>query len=139
MSDSLLKMTDGIHHAGLTVPDLGDAQRFFVDGLGFHQVGEIEEYPAVFLSDGTVMITLWAAEDPNTARPFDRRGTIGLHHLALRVSGNTSLVELHERLQDRDDVSVEFPPEALGGGPTRHMMCLIPGDIRVEFIAPAEA
>ncbi len=27
--------------------------------------------------------------------------------------------------------------EPLGGGPTRQMMCNIPGGIRVEFIAPA--
>jgi len=81
------------------------------------------------------MITLWRAKDPANANPFDRHHGIGLHHLALQVSG--SLDALHERLAGRDDVVVEFAPEPLGGGPARHMMCAIPGGIRVEFIAPA--
>jgi len=32
-------------------------------------------------------------------------------------------------------VSVEFSPEPLQGGPTRHVMCEIPSGIRAEFIA----
>jgi catechol 2,3-dioxygenase-like lactoylglutathione lyase family enzyme len=60
--------TQGIHHAGLTVPDLGVARTFFEEALGFTAVGEV--------------------------------------------------------------------PEHLGAGPTRHMMCTIPGRIRLELIAP---
>ena len=126
--------TQGIHHAGLTVPNLGAARAFFVDGLGLEQVGEVADYPAVFLSDGSVMITLWQAENPATATPFDRRKNIGLHHLALQVS---DLDALHKVLDARDDVAIEFAPESLGGGATRHMMASVPGDIRVEFIQPA--
>ena len=44
---------------------------------------------------------------------------------------------LHDKLATTDGVAVEFAPESLGGGPTRHMMCAIPGGIRMEFIAPA--
>lgn len=131
--------TQGIHHAGLTVPDLPAARRFFAEGLGFETVGEVPDYPAAFVSDGSVMITLWQAEDPTSARPFDRRGAIGLHHLALRVADAAALGKLHGALASRDDVEIEFAPEPLGGGPTRHMMCRIPGDIRVEFIAPVGA
>ena len=40
-------------------------------------------------------------------------------------------------VDNTDGVSIEFAPEPLGGGPTRQMMCYIPGGIRVEFIAPA--
>ena len=43
---------------------------------------------------------------------------------------------VHKRISDWPGVTLEFEPESLGGGPTRHMMCSIPGDIRVEFIAP---
>ena len=136
MSDAA---TLGIHHAGLTVPNLAAAVRFFTEGLGFETVGEVPAYPAAFLSDGSVMITLWQAEDPATARPFDRHGAIGLHHLALRVANARALEKLHGKLGARDDVAIEFPPEPLGSGPTRHMMCRIPGDLRVEFIAPAAA
>ena len=131
--------TLGVHHVGLTVPDLGAARSFFVDGLGFQQVGEVPDYPAVFLSDDTTMITLWQAEDPANAVPFDRRGVIGLHHLALKVTDPDALEALHGELASRDDVSIEFAPESLGGGPSRHMMCRIPGNIRLEVIAPVAA
>jgi catechol 2,3-dioxygenase-like lactoylglutathione lyase family enzyme len=129
-------VTRGIHHAGLTVPDLAAARAFFIEALGFEQVGEKADYPAVFLSDGVVMITLWQAEDPASAIPFNRRRGIGLHHLAFTVA---DLGAVHTLLAARADVEIEFAPEPLGNGPTRHMMCAIPGGIRVEFIAPANA
>lgn len=129
-----IQITEGIHHAGFTVPNLAATRDFFVDALGFRQIGEVPDYPAVFLSDDTIMVTLWQAEDPHTAVAFDRRRNIGLHHVAFRVS---DLDAVHARLIERDDVSVEFAPEDLGNGPTRHLMCAIPGGIRVEFIAPA--
>jgi catechol 2,3-dioxygenase-like lactoylglutathione lyase family enzyme len=129
--------THGAHHVGLNVPDLAAARAFFVDGLGFTQVGEKPDYPAVFVSDGAVMITLWQAEDPASATPFDRRRNIGLHHLALRLADDVALDSLHQELAARDDVDVEFAPESLGGGATRHFMCAIPGNIRLELIAPA--
>ncbi len=131
--------TQGVHHVGLTVPELQSARTFFVDGLGFEQVGEVPDYPAAFLSDGSTMITLWQAEDPETAVAFDRRRVIGLHHLALKVADPKVLKTLHGELKNRDDVEIEFAPESLGGGPSRHMMCRIPGNIRLEVIAPVAA
>lgn len=128
--------TQGIHHAGLTVPSLSAARGFFLEALGFDQVGEIPDYPACFLSDGHIMITLWQAADPASAAPFDRHRNLGLHHLALVAS---DLDALHASLKQRVDVEIEFAPEPLGQGPTRHMMCAIPGGIRVEFIAPTAA
>jgi len=62
---------------------------------------------------------------------------IGLHHLALRVADADALTALHEDLAARRDVAIEFAPEPLGDGPARHMMCAIPGGIRLELIAPA--
>ena len=127
--------TRGAHHVGLTVPSLNDARDFFLDALGFEQVGERADYPAVFLSDGSIMITLWQAEDPATATPFDRRNTIGLHHLALSVGSRDALQALARELGTRDDVAIEFEPEALGATGLRHMMCRIPGGIRLELVA----
>lgn len=127
--------TQGAHHVGLTVPDLAAARAFFVDALGFEQVGEIADYPAAFLSDGSIMITLWQAEDPANAVPFDRRANIGLHHLALRVGSASDLEQLSAELRRRDDLDVEFEPEMLGDSGIRHMMCRIPGNIRLELIA----
>jgi catechol 2,3-dioxygenase-like lactoylglutathione lyase family enzyme len=139
MRDDERRPTTGLHHAGLTVPDLAAARGFFTAGLGFEVVGEKPDYPAVFVSDGTVMITLWQAVDPAHALPFDRHNSIGLHHLALQVRSADHLESLHRRLATRDDVAIEFAPEPLNGGPTRHMMCRAPGGIRLEFIAPAQA
>ncbi|MBW2242344.1 MAG: VOC family protein [Deltaproteobacteria bacterium] len=139
MSESSEQWTEGVHHVGLTVPDLEAALRFFTEGLGMKQVGEVLSYPAAFVSDGHVMVTLWRAKDPENATPFDRQQGIGLHHLSLQVAEATRLDALHERLAAWEDVEIEFAPEPLGGGPTRHMMCAIPGGIRVEFIAPASS
>ena len=137
MSKLAHPVTNGAHHVGLTVPDLEKARRFFVEALGHEQVGEVPDYPAVFLTDGKTMITLWQAANPANAVPFDRKNVIGLHHLALAVENDAALDRLHDRLQSTDDVSVEFAPEPLNGVPAQHMMCNIPGGIRVEFIAPA--
>ncbi len=133
MSDTAV--TRGAHHIGLTVPDMAKTRAFFLDTLGFAQVGEVPDYPAVFVTDDTTMITLWQAENPASAVPFDRKNVIGLHHLALNVDGADALDALHDKLKASDGVDVEFAPEPLGGGPAKHMMCAIPGGIRVEFIA----
>jgi catechol 2,3-dioxygenase-like lactoylglutathione lyase family enzyme len=128
--------TLGLHHLGLTVPDLAATKAFFIETLGFRQVGEVPDYPAVFISDGTTMITLWRAVDPAQAVHFDRKSNIGLHHFAMRVADADALDALHTKLRATPGIDVEFAPEPLGGGPTRHMMCSIPGGIRMELIAP---
>lgn len=135
MSDTAV--TQGAHHIGLTVPDLPQTRAFFIDTLGFAQVGEVPDYPAVFLTDGSTMITLWQAENPATAVPFDRKNVIGLHHFALKVENADVLETLRHKLSTTEGVGIEFSPESLGGGATQHMMCEIPGGIRMEFIAPA--
>lgn len=127
--------TQGTHHIGLTVPDLQQTRTFFLSVLGFEQLGEVPDYPAVFLSDGEIMITLWQVSDPQSFTAFDRRNVVGLHHFALRVADAAALEDLHQTLKSSVGVSIEFSPEPLGGGPTQHMMVNIPGGIRVEFIA----
>ena len=133
MSNSAV--TQGAHHIGLTVPDLAATRGFFIDTLGFDQLGDVPDYPAVFLTDGTTMITLWQAENPATAVQFDRKNIIGLHHFALNVENVEALEELHGKLKNTSGVEIEFAPEPLGEGPAYHMMCAIPGGIRTEFIA----
>ncbi|MGI9294722.1 MAG: VOC family protein [Pseudomonadales bacterium] len=130
-------ITRGAHHIGLTVPDLAKTRGFFIDTLGYEQVGEVPDYPAVFVTDGTTMITLWQAENAGDATPFDRKNVIGLHHFALLVDNHAALDALHRRLQQSADVDIEFAPESLGGGEVRHMMTYIPGGIRVEFLSPS--
>lgn len=133
MSDSA--RTSGAHHVGLTVPDLAATRAFFIDTLGFGLVGEKPDYPAAFVSDGTTMITLWQAANPATCQAFDRKNVVGLHHLALKVDGQDALDALHTTLKATDGVEIEFAPEALGTSPMKHMMCAIPGGIRMEFIS----
>ncbi len=128
-------LTQGAHHIGLTVPDIAETRDFFINVLGYDVVGERPAYPAVFVSDGTVMITIWQASDPASATPFDRKSNIGLHHLALKVASHDALAELAVKLNAHDGVEIEFSPEALGDTPLRHMMTKIPGGVRVEFIA----
>lgn len=136
MSDS---KTMGVHHVGLTVPDIHATRTFFEQALGFRTVAERPAYPAVFVSDGTVMLTLWQAEDPEACTAFDRKRNVGLHHLALRVADHPTLEALGDALAARDDVQVEFPPEALGDTQTRHMMLAVPGGVRLELVAPKVA
>lgn len=128
-------LTQGAHHIGLTVPDIAVTRDFFTNLLGYDVVGERPAYPAVFVSDGTVMITIWQASDPASARPFDRKANVGLHHLALKVASHDALAALAARLEAHEGVEIEFSPEALGETPLRHMMTTIPGGVRVEFIA----
>lgn len=85
------KLTRGVHHIGLTVPDLDQARAFFCGLLGFDEVGGVPDYPSIFVSDGRILLTLWRAADPLTARAFDRRANIGLHHLSLAVADDEAL------------------------------------------------
>jgi len=135
MNDSIT--TKGIHHLGLTVPNVDETRRFFVDVLDYESLGERADYPSAFVSDGTTMITLWQTVDPDGAAPFDRKNVIGLHHVALAVDGHQGLENVYRRLRVAENVHIEFPPEARGDKGARHLMCNIPGGIRVEFISPA--
>lgn len=134
-----MAITQGSHHIGLTVPDLGATRDFFVNVLDFKQVGKVPDYPACFVSDGTIMLTLWQIENAANATPFDRQKNIGLHHFALKVDSLTTLKSLHQTLVNTSGVEIEFAPEPLGSGPAHHMMFYIPGGIRMELIAFASA
>ncbi len=126
-------LTNGVHHIGLTVSRLEESANFFKEILGWNEVRRDPGYPAIFVSDGKMMITLWQAKsnDPTT---FDREQNIGLHHLAIHVEGMELLDEIHRRLADRN-IQIEFAPELLRNGPAKHMMCYEPSGIRIEFIS----
>jgi len=127
-------ITTGSHHIGLSVSRLEASADFFVSLLGWKEVRRREDYPAIFVSDGNIMITLWATKEQPSA-PFDRKKNVGLHHLALKVDSEADLEALHGKLA-ANGIEIEFPPEQLGPGPARHMMCYDPSGIRVEFIWP---
>jgi catechol 2,3-dioxygenase-like lactoylglutathione lyase family enzyme len=131
------KLTNGVHHIGLTVPDLDQARRFFCGVLGFDEVGGVPAYPSIFVSDGAVLLTLWRAEDPATARAFDRRANIGLHHLSLAVADDAALDLAWEKVSADPDVVVDVAPCTIRpGSATRHFLIFIPGGVRIEFATP---
>lgn len=127
--------TSGIHHLGLSLPDIKQTAAFFIEQLNFKQVGEKPDYPAIFISDGTVMLTLWQIKDADHMTEFDRTKNVGLHHFALKVNTIEQLNALHQNLLKLENVVIEFAPEALGDSPFQHMMCLIPGGVRLELIS----
>ena len=130
-------LTQGVHHVGLTVTDLDASCAFFTGLLGWEKVGGNPDYPAVFVSDGSIMLTLWQAKEPQSAKPFDKNNNVGLHHLAIRVADLGTLNKIHQKLAAAENVVIEFAPEPLRNGPAMHMMCYEPGGIRIEFIVPA--
>jgi catechol 2,3-dioxygenase-like lactoylglutathione lyase family enzyme len=126
-------LTRGIDHVGLTVRDLQKTRDFFVSCLGWKQIGEKPDYPAAFVSDGHVMLTLWEVKNHDNRVEFDRKTNVGLHHLALRVGTEETFNEIFSRVSAWPGVKVEFAPEQLGKGSKRHTMIYEPGGIRLEF------
>ncbi len=102
MSD--IAVTKGAHHIRLTVPNLTETRAFFLGTLGFSQVGEMPDYPAVFLTEDTTVITLWQANDSAIAVPFNRKNNIGLHHFTLKIDGPDIRQKLHGQLSRTDGV-----------------------------------
>lgn len=124
--------TKGAHHIGLAVSKLEESAHFFTSLLGWKEVKRKAEYPAIFVSDGSIMVTLWKIkEEPSIL--FNRKANIGLHHVAFNVENEDDLNKLHKRLES-NGIKIEFAPERLGQGPAKHMMCYEPSGIRVEFI-----
>lgn len=126
-----MSVTTGVHHIGLAVSNLEGSAEFFTKILGWEEVKRREDYPAIFVKDGAVMITLWKTltEDPVK---FDRKRNVGLHHLALRVNSKDALFRLSDVLK-ANQIEIEFEPTLLGEGPSMHMMCYDPSGLRIEF------
>ena len=60
--------TCGVDHVGLSVRDLVSTRKFFCDCLGWRIVGERPDYPAVFVSDGHDVVTLWQVQSATRFR-----------------------------------------------------------------------
>ena len=125
----------GVDHLGLTVSNLDASKTFFADVLGFKTLGSDPTYPAYFLSNNKITITLWRVKNDEKRVEFNRAENVGLHHLALSVESIEKLSELHKHLKMQNNIIIEFTPENLGKGPTQHMMIREPSGNRIEFIA----
>jgi len=127
-----LALTKGSHHIGLTVCNLEASAKFFIEVLDWKEVRRDNDYPAIFVTDGSLMVTLWKSKI-NTPIAFNKNTNIGLHHFALLVENLASLEIIYNRVV-KYGMKVEFPPEPLRGSEVMHMMCYEPSGIRVEFI-----
>jgi catechol 2,3-dioxygenase-like lactoylglutathione lyase family enzyme len=130
--NQLKPVTKGAHHIGLTVSKLEESASFFINILGWSEVLRNPDYPAIFVTDGVLMVTLWEVKSSSPVN-FDRKENVGLHHLALSVDSFDDLDAIHENVTEHG-LKVEFSPELLRGGPMKHMMCYDPSGIRIEFI-----
>lgn len=127
-------ITKGIEHLGLAVKDLKITANFFIQALGFTKLGDKLDYPAMFLTDGVVKITLWQLRTQEMSVEFNRFTNVGLHHVAFKVD-EEELDQIFTRLSEFEGVTIEFAPEFMGTGLSRHMMVTEPGGIRIEFTA----
>jgi lactoylglutathione lyase len=127
-------LTDGFNHVGLSVSDLDHSADFFINTLGWNEVGGQPDYPARFVSDGKIFLTLWQTTPNQKVITFNRKNNVGLHHLAMSVVSFEALDELHERFKKTKGVVIEFAPELAFGGPGKHMMIREPSGNRLEFI-----
>jgi catechol 2,3-dioxygenase-like lactoylglutathione lyase family enzyme len=126
--------TKGTHHIGLTVSNLEESASFFTSLLGWTEVRRNNEYPAIFVTDGEIMLTLWATkQDPINS--FNKNSNVGLHHVAFHVENENDLDDIYMKLET-NNINIEFTPELLRDGPAKHMMCYEPSGIRIEFIWP---
>lgn len=127
-------VTEGIHHLGLTVSKLQESADFFINLLGWKEVKRKDDYPAIFVSDGTVLLTLWAATDEPVSG-FNKNRNVGLHHVAFSVRDEKTLHDIFAKLSNAG-VPIEFGPEPLGPGPAKHLMCYEPSGARIELVWP---
>jgi catechol-2,3-dioxygenase len=129
----VVSVTTGIDHIGLTVVSLSNSLAFFTKCLGWRLTGERPDYPAAFVTDGNLKVTLWQVKDQAHYQGFDRRQNVGLHHLSLKVATLEDLQLLFNRIREWPDVTTEFGPELSGAGPKIHFMINEPGGCRMEF------
>ncbi|MCR8824954.1 VOC family protein [Pseudosulfitobacter koreensis] len=124
--------TTGLSHLGLAVRDLDTTTGFFVKCLGWLQIAQDLSYPRTTLTDGSLRLSLWQADE--AAADFDRHSQIGLHHLALAVPDRDSLTQTAELVAGWPGVTVEFMPEPMQGSARHHMMFAEPGGLRMELV-----
>ena len=127
-----VKLTGGADHIGLSVSDLDASTDFFVDVLGFKVSGRDTKYPATFMNNGEMSVTLWQTDDDNVK--FNRKRNVGLHHLAISVTSFDALDSLYQAAKETPGVVIEFSPELAYGGPSKHMMIREPSGNRLELV-----
>lgn len=57
-----MAVTAGVQHIGLAVSKLEESAAFFTNILGWEEVKRREDYPAIFVRDDALTITLWKTQ-----------------------------------------------------------------------------
>lgn len=83
--------TGSVHHLTLTVTNVDRARAFYTEMLGFQQITEFG--PRVLLSNGSVLLALGPAPDPQRALSDDcfDENRVGLDHVSLSVGSRHDL------------------------------------------------
>lgn len=92
----------GIHHIGFTVTDVERSARWYVDVLGFEEIGRHRSHTGerrkIFLRHPGLDVRLGLVEhESSSRRPFDET-EVGLDHLAFAVSSRLELEDWADRL-----------------------------------------
>ncbi len=95
-------MIKGINHVAIVVPDLAEAQRFWVEALGL-PVDHITHVPeegvevAFLPAGGTEIELLQPLDDESGVAKFLQKRGPGIHHICLEV---TDIAQMMARLRD---------------------------------------
>jgi glyoxylase I family protein len=127
--------TGGIHHLRLTVTDVERAREFYTGVLGFQVAMELPS--GVVLSNGSVMVGLGPAPDPDRAISGDRfdENRVGLDHLSFSVGSRD---ELEQAVRIFDERGIPHG-EITDLGPDFGIYILAfrdPDNIQLELTAP---
>jgi glyoxylase I family protein len=125
-----------VSHLTLTVTDLKRSQDFYTSLLGFEMLMELGP-TRVLLSNGSTLVALGTAPDPDRAIPDDRfdENRVGLDHVSFGVNSRAELEQAKSLLDDRGVSHGEI--KDLGGALG---ICVLafrdPDNIQLELTAP---
>ncbi len=145
--DDALAATARLTHIGLCVADLDRSLRFYVEGMGFEEIGRmttdepdsgnILEVPGaavelVYLARDGVRIELIGFTAPGVEEPTGRRpvNRVGLTHLAFRVD---DLDAWCERIRAAGGTVLDHTASRFATG-NRGIMAVDPDSTRIELI-----
>lgn len=126
--------TGAVHHLALTVTDRDRSRDFYTGVLGFQFVMEFG--PKYLLSNGTIILALNQAPDPERAIPNDRfdESRVGLDHVSFNVK---SLADLQNAARMLDERGISHGQiKDLGGLGVSVLAIRDPDHIQVELTAP---
>lgn len=126
--------TKAVDHLKLTVTDVARSRDFYTSLLGFEVVAEFR--PATLIHNGSVLIGLAPAPDPNLVNTTDRfdENRVGLDHLSFSVAGREDL-ERAVKLFDEQGISHGDITDLESFGITV-LMFRDPDNIQLELTAP---